>query len=162
MNEFGFAFTEDQWVRLSERLSWRATRWVILVAAIYVLYCIFIAQDIFAYSVILVLLVAMVGSFAWNRRRYRKIYREQLSVRDKMICRVFPDLLEMESRTGTVRLTWIELVKWNVLGDTLFLYPSRAMAIPIPVDAMGAKNLELIKGRLADAGLPFAGKRRKQ
>ena len=128
-----------------------------------------VASDLLSYgSVVLSTFVALAVmtclSALWLLilvpRSTGKMFDDQRSMREPRELTLEPDGIFFTQPSGTFRLPWVDIFKWDESDALLVVYVNRAMLVPITKADVGSEVIDRLKALLNATGLQ-KGKRRK-
>jgi hypothetical protein len=165
--EARYRLTVDEYIASQRHGCWRTFRWLVLAIAVLLPVGIFEAaingeHDNFAliWSTLMGLYMLFFFHF-FVPRRARRVYAETKSIQDEQSMQLSAEQAEFSSDSGVFRLRWQDVHKWDEHRGLFMIYPSSAMMVLVPAARIDGAAMAFAKARLAEAGLPTAGKARR-
>ena len=95
------------------------------------------------------------------RRRSLKVFAESASLRELQTISAINGGFSTEQESGTTKLRWENVAKWDETADIFAIFPNRLMAYILPKVKVRAAMIDYMRNQLIEAGLPKPGKLRK-
>ncbi len=105
--------------------------------------------------------VAVFALFASLKPRALKIYRESASLQEEMTLIFEDDGCRIEQPSGSWRVKWRHLVRWDEDREIFAVFPNRAMAIIVPKQQVSQDVVNFMREQMKHSGLPKPWKLRK-
>jgi hypothetical protein len=163
-----YRMEEQDYVKLNRRLLFMGPfRWLLIALALAIfvnaILSLFLPEDdltdlfwVAGFGLVVVAVMAFSVS-----HHAKAVYREQASMSEMRLITLTDQEIHFEQPSGSFKIAWHNIVRWDDWSDMLILYASRASMFVLPKSTIPAEHIDYIRDRLIHSGLPTAGKRRK-
>jgi len=105
-------------------------------------------------------IMAVLGPLVLVPMRLRRVFAEQRSASEVRRITINHDGLASDQRSGSLKLPWGDVLKWNEDGKVLLVYLNRSAFIALPKRVFPSEAVAFARHQLIASGLPKRRRRR--